>query len=361
VHSRLTFCFVSSPHLFSRHAAAAMSSLPVAEAVDNPPPFTPKLGGWHRAPWHKFGDVSEWPPEFKALSTKLDRRRALGEWSLAFAHLKAGTRRNLALCRAEQYNDFASLLEGLVGGGVEDSSQVSGYEKLTEDTRSLCLSTLREKLASVEAHHVPRILDVTFRRLPVAQKQRRAAVSDSSGLVSFEETDGSKQTQSELMDPPTPAETLAATKVLRGLWVLAPQSCAAAANAGAAETLTLALEQGGFSPHPPDGTPSGKIQSALTQWRVEHGNGSREGSLKRNGVARHASSFASENPFDTTSDNPPLKIAFPEGKGVNGEVPAVVSIGWDVRDPEKTFAQPSLDAVRVARFPNPTTVSAAPL
>jgi len=338
-----------------------MSSLPVAEAVDNPPPFTPKLGGWHRAPWHKFGDVSEWPPEFKALSTKLDRRRALGEWSLAFAHLKAGTRRNLALCRAEQYNDFASLLEGLVGGGVEDSSQVSGYEKLTEDTRSLCLSTLREKLASVEAHHVPRILDVTFRQLPVAQKQRRAAVSDSSGLVSFEETDGSKQTQSELMDPPTPAETLAATKVLRGLWVLAPQSCAAAANAGAAETLTLALEQGGFSPHPPDGTPSGKIQSALTQWRVEHGNGSREGSLKRNGVARHASSFTSENPFDTTSDNPPLKIAFPEGKGVNGEVPAVVSIGWDVRDPEKTFAQPSLDAVRVARFPNPTTVSAAPL
>jgi hypothetical protein len=221
-----------------------MSSLPVAEAVDNPPPFTPKLGGWHRAPWHKFGDVSEWPPEFKALSTKLDRRRALGEWSLAFAHLKAGTRRNLALCRAEQYNDFASLLEGLVGGGDEDSSQGSWDEKLTEDTRSLCLSTLREKLASVEAHHVPRILDVTFRRLPVAQKQRRAAVSDSSGLVSFEETDGSKQTQSELMDPPTPAETLAATKVLRGLWVLAPQSCAAAANAGAAETLTLALEQG---------------------------------------------------------------------------------------------------------------------
>ena len=102
-----------------------MSSLPVAEAVDNPPPFTPKLGGWHRAPWHKFGDVSEWPPEFKALSTKLDRRRALGEWSLAFAHLKAGTRRNLALCRAEQYNDFASLLEGLVGGGVRGYSETT--------------------------------------------------------------------------------------------------------------------------------------------------------------------------------------------------------------------------------------------
>lgn len=90
---------------------------PEHERVDNPPPFRPKLGGRCRAPWHGGGDVHTWEPEFQALAAALDRNRAAGEWGLAFRHLRAAARRNLAFCRAEQYNDFLDVLDDLSKAG----------------------------------------------------------------------------------------------------------------------------------------------------------------------------------------------------------------------------------------------------
>ena len=82
-------------------------------AADEPPPFAPPALDTAQAPWHAYGDVAAWEPEFRALASALDRGRALGEWNLAFAHLRAGARRALARCRAEQYARFAALLERL--------------------------------------------------------------------------------------------------------------------------------------------------------------------------------------------------------------------------------------------------------
>ena len=323
---------------------------PIAEAVDNPPPFKPKLGGWQRAPWHLFGDVREWQPEFKALAAALDRGRALGEWNLAFAHLHAGTRRNLACGRAEQYNDFAELLEEL---GVEefekrDSFKVRGDAGndggLSETARALCVSTLREKLAGGESEHFAQILQVTFRRKPVAEKQKRR---DDGEIGVGKRSDGTE----ELMDPPTPVETLAATKVLRGCWVHAPGSCAAAGDAGACDALTAALEPSAHPPPPPRDSPSDLLQRALEQWCVDDGVDSREGS-KRGGSSFQGVDgsgvigIRTGETLKTDIHKPPLKIAFPEGNDVDGVAPEVLSIGWDVGDPRKQFSQPSVETVR---------------
>ena len=57
-----------------------------------------------------------WEPEFQALVAALDRNRAAGEWGIAFTNLRAAARRDLAMCRAEEYRDFVEVLDDLVEG-----------------------------------------------------------------------------------------------------------------------------------------------------------------------------------------------------------------------------------------------------
>jgi hypothetical protein len=102
-------------------------------ALDNPPPFEPALAGHETAPWHAYGDVAKWEPEFRALASALDRGRALGEWNLAFAHLRAGARRALACCRAEQYAHFAELLEQLAADEPNPSVSLTRAEPHSSD------------------------------------------------------------------------------------------------------------------------------------------------------------------------------------------------------------------------------------
>ena len=215
----------------SKRAARDVSKRP--SAADNPPPFKPALAGVSEAPWHAYGDVAAWEPEFRALASALDRGRALGEWNLAFAHLRAGARRALARCRAEQYARFAELLEGLA---ADETRRDETGDETGDETRALRLSTLREKLATTETDHAARILRVTFGRRAVAEKQllRRGDARSGSDLENDEndENDASLLAgESDMADPPTLAEMLAATRVLRGCWVHAPASCAAAARA----------------------------------------------------------------------------------------------------------------------------------
>ena len=193
-------------------AAAAVSE---PERVDNPPPFLPKLRGRHRAPWHGGGDVHTWEPEFRALAAALDRNRAAGEWGLAFRHLRAAARRNLAFCRAEQYNDFLTVLDELSAGGGGGGSGGGGQDDADDDhmsheEREMLIDIFREKMATTETDHVARILDVTLRRRPVADKQRHH--------------DPTRRRDDEMMDPPTRAEVLAALRLLRGVWIYAPGS-----------------------------------------------------------------------------------------------------------------------------------------
>ena len=139
-----------------------------------------------------------------------------------------------------------------------------------------------------------------------------------------------------MADPPTLAEMLAATRVLRGCWVHAPASCAAAGAAGAADALTRALEPAGAPPPPPRDSPSDLLQRALEQWHLDRE--SLDDDSKRNADGLSASDRHA----------PPLKVAFPEGRdSLDGDVAhAAVSIGWDVADPETAFGQPSPDSVR---------------
>ena len=341
-------------------------------ALDNPPPFEPALAGQKTAPWHAYGDVAKWEPEFRALASALDRGRALGEWNLAFAHLRAGARRALACCRAEQYAHFAELLEQLAADEPNPSVTLTRAEPhssdapgvggvSSDDTRALRLSTLREKLATSETDHAARILRVTFGRRAVAEKQLRSGLRDrrfsleaSSANANDDELSedvfsssltGEIHGESDMADPPTLAEMLAATRVLRGIWVHAPASCAAAGAAGAADALTRALEPAGAPPPPPRDSPSDLLQRALEQWRLDQGLEADD--EKRSGRGSRPSDDIADTAFVSSSSPPPLKVAFPEGKGEDGSTNAsLVSIGWDVEDPEAVFGQPSLDVVR---------------
>lgn len=320
----------------SKRAARDVSKRP--SAADNPPPFKPALAGVSEAPWHAYGDVAAWEPEFRALASALDRGRALGEWNLAFAHLRAGARRALARCRAEQYARFAELLERLA---ADETRRDETGDETGDETRALRLSTLREKLATTETDHAARILRVTFGRRAVAEKQllRRSDARSGSDLENDEndENDASLLAgESDMADPPTLAEMLAATRVLRGCWVHAPASCAAAGAAGAADALTRALEPAGAPPPPPRDSPSDLLQRALEQWHLDRE--SLDDDSKRNADGLSASDRHA----------PPLKVAFPEGRdSLDGDVAhAAVSIGWDVADPETAFGQPSPDSVR---------------
>ena len=331
----------------SKRAARDVSKRP--SAADNPPPFKPALAGVSEAPWHAYGDVAAWEPEFRALASALDRGRALGEWNLAFAHLRAGARRALARCRAEQYARFAELLERLA---ADETRRDETGDETGDETRALRLSTLREKLATTETDHAARILRVTFGRRAVAEKQlrrrrdgtrgeesaRRGADAGGDAFLDENEDDDASLLagESDMADPPTRAEMLAATRVLRGCWVHAPASCAAAGAAGAADALTRALEPVGAPPPPPRDSPSDLLQRALEQWRLDRGDGV---------DSRRAPRVSRADVSDEYSP-PPLKVAFPEGRGEDGEAPAAVSIGWDVDDPETAFGQPSPDAVR---------------
>ena len=322
-------------------------------AADEPPPFAPPALDTAQAPWHAYGDVAAWEPEFRALASALDRGRALGEWNLAFAHLRAGARRALARCRAEQYARFAALLERLAEPepSRDDTSRDTSRRDVQISSRALRLSTLREKLATTETDHAARILRVTFGRRAVAEKQlrrrrdgtrgeesaRRGADAGGDAFLDENEDDDASLLagESDMADPPTRAEMLAATRVLRGCWVHAPASCAAAGAAGAADALTRALEPVG-APPPPRDSPSDLLQRALEQWRLDRGDGV---------DSRRAPRVSRADVSDEYSP-PPLKVAFPEGRGEDGEAPAAVSIGWDVDDPETAFGQPSPDAVR---------------
>ena len=338
-------------------------------ALDNPPPFEPALAGHETAPWHAYGDVAKWEPEFRALASALDRGRALGEWNLAFAHLRAGARRALACCRAEQYAHFAELLEQLAADEPNPSVTLTRAEPHSsdapgvggvspDDTRALRLSTLREKLATSETDHAARILRVTFGRRAVAEKQLRSGLRDRKRLEADDNLNddelnedvfsssltGEIHGESDMADPPTLAEMLAATRVLRGIWVHAPASCAAAGAAGAADALTRALEPAGAPPPPPRDSPSDLLQRALEQWRLDQGLEADD--EKRSGRGSRPSD-AQDTAFVSSSSPPPLKVAFPEGKGEDGSTNAsLVSIGWDVEDPDASFGQPSLDVVR---------------
>ena len=283
---------------------------PAPERVDNPPPFKAKLGSYGRAPWHRDDDpVSGWEPEFRALAAALDYNRADGEWGIAFAHLRAGARRNLALCRAEQYRDFLEVLDDIHAGDF------------TAEERDVFLSSFRNRMATSETDQVPRIIDVTLRRLPVADKQRH----------------GDPTRRKELMDPPTRAETLAALRLLRGVWIHAPASCAAAGDAGATEALTRCLAVG-VPPSPRD-SPADLLARALEQWK-------REGGWKASTEAAEAAEGEVEGGGSARGAAPPVKIAFPEGRGEDGESPRVMSIGWEVDDPESAFGQPEEDEIR---------------
>ena len=92
----------------------------------------------------------------------------------------------------------------------------------------------------------------------------------------------------------------------------------------------------GAPPPPPRDSPSDLLQRALEQWRLDRGDGV---------DSRRAPRVSRADVSDEYSP-PPLKVAFPEGRGEDGEAPAAVSIGWDVDDPETAFGQPSPDAVR---------------
>ena len=338
--------------------------------LDNPPPFELSIAGHGAAPWHAYGDVAKWEPEFRALASALDRGRALGEWNLAFAHLRAGARRALACCRAEQYAHFAELLEQLAADEPNPSVSLTRAEPhssdaagvggvSSDDTRALRLSTLREKLATSETDHAARILRVTFGRRAVAEKQLRSGLRDRKRLEADDNLNddelnedvfassltGEIHGESDMADPPTLAEMLAATRVLRGIWVHAPASCAAAGAAGAADALTRALEPAGAPPPPPRDSPSDLLQRALEQWRLDQGLEADD--EKRSGRGSRPSDDIADTAFVSTSSPPPLKVAFPEGKGEDGSTNAsLVSIGWDVEDPDASFGQPSLDVVR---------------
>ena len=72
-----------------------------AEEVDNPPPVSISMQGHLSRPWHGDEDpVSGWEPSFQALAAALDRSHGNDQWKLAFAHLRAAPRRNLAFVRA---------------------------------------------------------------------------------------------------------------------------------------------------------------------------------------------------------------------------------------------------------------------
>ena len=306
--------------------------IPPDEQVDNPPPFKAKLGGYSKPPWHDDSDpVSGWEPEFRALAAALDRGRALGEWGLAFAHLRAGARRTLAFLRAEQYADFAAVLEDL------------SKPNWTRDELDLLVSTFRERARTTDSDHAGRILDVTFRSVAAAEKQRHPRWPSDAAH--------------ELLDPPTRAETLWAARCLRGMWVHAPESCAEAGAAGATEALVRTLANG--VPPPPRDSPADMLQGALDRWVREEGDkkkarggeGGGETDEKRaEATGEDGSSRPARGPGP--GGGPPVKIAFPDGWEAASEgfeetgFPSSMSIGWDVDDPVATFGQPSEDDVR---------------
>jgi hypothetical protein len=217
-------------------------------------------------------------------------------------------------------------------------------------------------MATTETDHVGRIIDVTLRRRPAADKQRH----------------GDPTRRDELLDPPTRAEVLAALRLLRGVWIYAPSSCTAAGTAGAVEALLRCLVAG--VPPPPRDSPADLVARALEQWQREGGGsggggssgsggssggsgggggsgdgsgggsggsggggggGAGEGATGEGGGDSQTQDRASEK-----KKGPPVMIAFPEGRGEEGEAPRAMTIGWKVDDPTTAFGQPSEDEVR---------------
>jgi hypothetical protein len=162
------------------------------------------------------------------------------------------------------------------------------------------------------------------------------------------------------------------------MWIYAPHSCAAAGAAGAVEALLRCLVAG--VPSPPRDCPSDLVARALEQWMREGGGGGGsggeggsgggggggggrgggDGSSSSNGagVDTQREVFSATSGADggggegisqtipSKRKGPPVMIAFPEGRGDDGESPRAMSVAWEVDDPAKEFGQPSEDEVR---------------
>ena len=172
-----------------------------------------------------------------------------------------------------------------------------------------------------------------------------------------------------VMDPPTRAETLAALKVLRGVWVLAPGACGAAGAAGAVEALLRTLVVG--VPPPPPDTPSDlmarALEAARQEWELARQEGrevegrgkapetdsaetQKEGAAKREQYRRDRFRNRHENDNGGSGGDerrqPPIRISFPKGHGEDGKSPPAMTIAWDSDDVEADLGQPEVEKVR---------------
>lgn len=281
-----------------------------AEEVDNPPPVSISMQGHLSRPWHGDEDpVSGWEPSFQALAAALDRSHGNDQWKLAFAHLRAAPRRNLAFVRASDYSRFVEVLDDL-----------TDVELFEQEERDLLVDVFRQRMAAHETDHVPMILDVTFRSKPVADKQRN-------------KEDAGKE--SELMDPPTRAETFQALRLLRGLWLHSPRSCEAAGKAGAVEALLNSFIKG--VPDPTEGTVAWKMARALEDWKRQVEEAERDGTLEE--IKKNAKE---------KKPGPPFRISCPGGFDEDGKpLGEVMTFAMDVDDPEAEYGQPDEDEVRL--------------
>jgi hypothetical protein len=223
--------------------------------------------------------------------------------------LRAAPRRNLAFVRASDYSRFVEVLDDL-----------TDVELFEQEERDLLVDVFRQRMAAHETDHVPMILDVTFRSKPVADKQRN-------------KEDAGKE--SELMDPPTRAETFQALRLLRGLWLHSPRSCEAAGKAGAVEALLNSFIKG--VPDPTEGTVAWKMARALEDWKRQVEEAERDGTLEE--IKKNAKE---------KKPGPPFRISCPGGFDEDGKpLGEVMTFAMDVDDPEVEYGQPDEDEVRL--------------
>lgn len=280
------------------------------EEIDNPPPVSIRPRGHLSAPWHGGDDdpVSGWEPSLQALAAALDRTHCNEQWKLAFAHLRAAPRRNLAFVRASCYSKFVEVLDDL-----------TDVELFEQEERDLLVDVFRQRMAAHETDHVPMILDVTFRSKPVADKQRNREAGK----------------ESELMDPPTRAEMFQALRLLRGLWLHSPRSCEAAGKAGAVEALLHSFIKG--VPDPTEDTVAWQMARALEDWKRQVEQAEIDGTLED--IKKKAKE---------KKPGPPFRISCPGGFDEHGRpVGNELLFEFDFDDPEVEYGQPDEDEVRL--------------
>jgi len=316
---------------------------PPPEEVDNPPPYKPKLGGHGVRPWHQTTEeepesVDEWEPGFRALVHALDRTLDAEQWGLAFAQLRAAARRNLSFVRANEYNDFLDVLDDLSSGYAAGIRTKADHERLVD--------IFREMIATTDADHVRNVLDVTFRARAIAEKQKNRQ-------------DPVKYANDELADPPTRAETLAALRLLRGIWIWAPRSKNDAGEHGAVEALLRCLVDG--VPDPDPGTTAGAIARELKRWNDTGGWAGNGGDGKKEEDDDDEEEEEADGDGDGEASEktkkkkkkkkkkkrePPFMIRYPDGPPKDGETPKNMQVGWTCADPNAEFGQPSQEEIQ---------------